>query len=92
MARTANSPECHDVPALVVYGREHCHLCQDMIAALRESQARLHFHLKVVDVDSDAALASRYGERVPVLVAGGEEICHYHLDHGALGAYFAKIR
>jgi hypothetical protein len=35
----------------------------------------------------------RYGERVPVLVAGnGGEICHYHLDRDALDAYLAKIR
>jgi hypothetical protein len=45
-----------------------------------------------VDVDSDDELRSRYGERVPVLLAGGDEICHYHLDRAALDAYFAKIR
>ena len=64
----------------------------DMIAALRELQARLSFHLEVVDVDSDDELKSRYGERVPVLMAEGEEICHYYLDPVALDAYFAKIR
>lgn len=78
--------------ALVIYGREHCHLCLDMIAALRELQVRLPFRLEVVDVDSNADLATRYGERVPVLVTKGEEICHYHLDSAALDAYFAKIR
>ena len=63
-----------------------------MIAALRELQARLSFHLDVVDVDSDEELQSCYGLKVPVLLAGGEEICHYHLDPVALDAYFAKIR
>ncbi len=77
---------------LVVYGREHCHLCQDMVARLHELQAPPSFRLEVVDVDSDATLATRYGERVPVLVANGEEICHYHLDPIALDAYFARIR
>jgi glutaredoxin len=96
MATTANNPTAFDTGAypftLVVYSREHCHLCQDMIATLRELQARLSFHLDVVDVDSDEALQSRYGLKVPVLLAGGEEICHYHLDPVALDAYFAKIR
>lgn len=78
--------------ALTVYGREHCHLCQDMIAALQELQARLSFHLDVIDVDTDSDLRLRYGERVPVLLADGEEICHYHLDPVALDAYFTKIR
>jgi glutaredoxin len=96
MAATANNPATPDTGphpfALVVYSREDCHLCQNMIAALRELQARLSFHLEVVDVDSDEKLQSRYGLKVPVLVAGGEEICHYHLDPVALDAYFAKIR
>ena len=38
-----------------------------------------------VDVDADAQLEVRYGERVPVLVSSdGSEICHYFLDHAAL--------
>jgi hypothetical protein len=92
MVTTASELTTPDVPELVVYGREECHLCQDMIAALRESQARHYFHLEVVDVDSDDNLKSLYGERVPVLVARGEEICHYYLDHVVLDAYFTKIR
>jgi glutaredoxin len=84
-------PDGAPVP-LTVYGREHCHLCQDMIAALQELQTPLHFSVDVIDVDRDEGLKSRYGERVPVLVAGGEEICHYHLDPVALDAYFTKIR
>ena len=77
----------------MVYARQHCHLCEDMIAALRDLQARLRFRLEVTDVDSDNDLRLRYGELVPVLVAaGGEEICHYHLDLNALDAYLAKIR
>ena len=77
---------------LRVYAREHCHLCEDMIAALRELQARHPFHFDVIDVDSDDDLRMRYGVRVPVLVAGsGEEICHYHLDRDALDAYLVKI-
>jgi glutaredoxin len=96
MAVTANNPAASDTRrdpfVLVVYSRENCHLCQDMIAALRELQVRPSFHLEVVDVDSDEALRSRFGLKVPVLVAEGEEICHYHLDPVALDAYFAKIR
>jgi thiol-disulfide isomerase/thioredoxin len=81
-----------DSPVLVVYGRENCHLCLDMIAILREWQGRHGFHLEIIDVDSDDDLKSRYGERVPVLMAEGEEICHYYLNSRALDAYFTKIR
>jgi thioredoxin reductase (NADPH) len=38
-----------------------------------------------VDVDSSAELASRYGERVPVLTdAAGAELCHARLDPALL--------
>jgi hypothetical protein len=63
-----------------------------MVAALKELQARFCFHVNLVDVDSNAELLAQYGERVPVLIADGEEICHFHLDPIALDAYFAKIR
>jgi len=70
---------------LRVYGRQYCHLCDEMIVALRALQTELQFQFEVVDVDSDAALEERYGEHVPVLIdAHDQEICHYRLDENAL--------
>jgi hypothetical protein len=38
-----------------------------------------------IDVDSDPALAARYGERVPVLTdMAGNELCHGRLDPAVL--------
>lgn len=76
---------------LTVYGREDCHLCHDMIAALEAWQPAHRFSLEIVDVDEDEALERQYGHLVPVLVANGQEICHYHLNPTALSAYFGKI-
>ena len=81
-----------DSVRLIIYGRKECHLCFDMIAALNELQTRFCFRVELVDVDSNVELLAQFGERVPVLIAGGEEICHFHLDPIALDAYFAKIR
>lgn len=76
---------------LTVYGREYCHLCHDMVAALEALQPVYGFRLEVVDVDDDEALEARYGEWVPVLVGeDGSEICHYHLDAAVLVRYFSK--
>lgn len=77
-------------PLLTVYGRTWCHLCQDMLDALQALQGRHAFSLEYVDVDEDAALERRFGERVPVLAAGGRELCHYHLDEAALLAYLRE--
>ncbi|HSD60739.1 MAG TPA: glutaredoxin family protein, partial [Burkholderiales bacterium] len=48
-------------PELVVYSRGYCHLCDDMIGALRPLERTLGFRLRVVDVDADPALEQRYG-------------------------------
>ncbi len=77
---------------LTVYSREYCHLCHDMVAALEAVQPSYGFQLEIVDVDEDESLEARYGEWVPVLVAGCERLCHYHLDRAVVEAYFAKCK
>ena len=77
---------------LTLYGRTWCHLCDDMITGLHEMQRRESFELTVTDVDSDPLLEQRYGERVPVLVHGNHELCHYHLNPAAITDYLLKFR
>jgi hypothetical protein len=62
-----------------------------MIEALRQIQAATPFEFEVIDVDNSRDLEEKYGELVPVLLAGDREICHYHLDHAALNAYLMEI-
>jgi len=76
---------------LTLYSRNYCHLCEEMISALRGLQAGLHFELEIVDVDSAPELERRYGEKVPVLACGGDEICHYRLEPAVFTEYLAKI-
>lgn len=82
------------LPLLTVYARTYCHLCDDMIAALQRLQGRFAFEIKVVDVDSDAALEAHYGERVPVLIAGDDEreLCHYFLNEPLVTAFLTEMR
>ena len=79
---------------LIVYGREECHLCRDMILALQNLQEHESFDFRVIDIDSDPDLITLYGEKIPVLVssANNQEICHYFLDLSALDDYLAKFR
>ncbi len=83
-----------EVKTLIVYGREDCHLCQNMILALQDIQERISFNFKVIDIDSDPELIALYGERIPVLVSPltNQEICHYFLDVAALDDYLGKFR
>ena len=63
-----------------------------MISGLHALQARFHFELETVDVDADAALETRYGEDVPVLLHAGRELCRHRLDARLVTDYLAKIR
>jgi thiol-disulfide isomerase/thioredoxin len=76
---------------LILYGRDYCHLCDDMAAALEPLVAEFGVSLERVDIDSDPALESRFGERVPVLAHGGAELCHHFLDGARVRAYLAGI-
>ena len=74
---------------LVLYSRRYCHLCEDMLAALR-AQLGADFPVEIVDVDSDPALERRYGELVPVLVRDGVELCRTRYEPAKLAAYAAE--
>ena len=55
-----------------MYGREGCHLCEEMAAQLRS----LNVDFEEIDVDSDPHLRLRYGRDVPVLVLRDAVIKH----------------
>ncbi len=77
---------------LILYVRRDCHLCAEMHRELMDLEARLSLTVELVDIDSDPVLAARYGHKVPVLVGGGEEICHYFLDEPQLAEYLSRPR
>jgi thioredoxin reductase (NADPH) len=77
-------------PKLTVLSREYCHLCEELIAGLRQFQARYDFDIEVVDVDRHPQLEAQWGDKVPVLLDGHLEICHYFLDHDAVDATQAR--
>jgi hypothetical protein len=73
---------------LVLLYRDGCHLCEDMAAALHrgwpDAFARLDWRL----VDDDPAWVAAYGDRIPVLLAGGEAVCETRPDPARLAEYF----
>ncbi|WP_354686531.1 glutaredoxin family protein [Cupriavidus necator] len=85
------------MPALTLYGRAYCHLCEDMKVALESLRRDFSFVLHEIDVDADPALQDRFGELVPVLMPGPPaalqadvtELCHYFLDETAVRVWLA---
>jgi len=69
-----------ELPDLVLYVREGCHLCDQFLVDLSVDLGPAVEQLAVVDVDRDEELASRFGLRVPVLELGGEVLCEGFYD------------
>ena len=68
----------HALPLLTLLTRLDCCLCTSFESALADWEEGCgRFRLAVVNVDSSAELAARYGLRVPVLLAGEQEICAF---------------
>ncbi len=72
-------------PALRLLTRPGCHLCAEMKAKVAPLAARLGGTLVEVDVDSDPALAARFGLEIPVLLdAEGRVVAKARDDAGRI--------
>ncbi len=63
-----------------------------MIAALQEMQVRSPqpFDVDIVDIDQHPALEIQWGDKVPVLLDGDTEICHYFLAPDRLALHLGQ--
>jgi hypothetical protein len=75
---------------LTLLTRDGCHLCDQMLEAVRPLAAARGATVAVVDIDGDPALLSAYGKLIPVLFAGepvsGAELCRYRIDRARVDA------
>ncbi len=59
---------------LTILSRPDCHLCHVVVRMAEGLQQEWRVQVQEVDVDSDAALAARYGTRIPVVLLNDSEI------------------
>lgn len=60
---------------LVLYGTTGCHLCDQAEALLKMAAGARALDWRYVDIALDEVLVSRYGTRIPVLLAAdGQEL------------------
>jgi Glutaredoxin-like domain (DUF836) len=75
--------------------RAYCHLCDEMREALAPLALRHGATVVELDVDANADLEARYGERVPVLLWGapadGIELCHYTFDRARVEHALTRV-
>ncbi len=72
------------MPAVVLYGRDGCCLCDHARVILERVRARHPFELTECDIDTDDALLRAYLERIPVVVIDGVEVFELFVDESAL--------
>ncbi len=76
-----------DAPALILYGRPGCHLCDDAREILRSlAGSPPAFAIEEVDIESDDRLLARYVERIPVIELDGEVVGELLIDADGLRA------
>ena len=59
---------------VTLYGKPGCHLCHEARAEIERVRAERPFDLEEIDVSLDPGLQREYGERIPVVAIGGEDV------------------
>ena len=65
---------------LTLYMRRYCHLCHEMIDAINGMKEASQLQINQVDIDLFPELEMKYGEDVPVLLYGDQEVSRHRLD------------
>ena len=65
---------------LTLLSRPQCHLCQEAASLLQ----RLGLGFEMVDVDNDDELRRRFGDAIPVILAGEFEVARAPIDEASL--------
>ncbi|HKE93762.1 MAG TPA: glutaredoxin family protein [Povalibacter sp.] len=73
--------------AWTIYTRPACSLCEQLMVDLAGLLGPAAAAVRVVDITDDSELETRYGRRIPVLLADGEFVCAYRLDEERVRAY-----
>ena len=60
-------------PAVVLYMRAGCHLCDEAKQQLSELRRHVAFTLRAVDIDQDPELRQRYNDEIPVIFIDGRK-------------------
>ena len=57
---------------MVVYTKEGCHLCGNVVASLKKMQQENRFELLTQDITRDSGLCERFKDLIPVVEINGK--------------------
>jgi hypothetical protein len=69
---------------VTLYTKPDCCLCDEALEVIGRVRRDHPFELEKVNIDTDASLTARYGERIPVVLVDGVEQFVYRVDEETL--------
>ncbi len=79
---------------LIVYYRDGCHLCEEVIDSLTDLQQELKYEIKQIDLDHDPQVTEQmrkqYTADIPVVTYQDEVIFYHFFDEIAVRQALAK--
>jgi glutaredoxin len=67
-------------PAVTLYTRKGCCLCDDAKRVLEAAHRRVVFQLEEIDIDTDPGLQKLYNDEVPVIAINGAKAFKYRVS------------
>jgi hypothetical protein len=64
---------------LVLYEREGCHLCEEMLAVVESLRSEFALDVQCVDIGGSGDLEARFGTEIPVLFVAGRKAFKYRV-------------
>jgi len=80
---------------LIVYYRQGCHLCEQMVVSLSQQQtiyrAQIEFTIEIIDIDDNPELVKKYNVDVPVVMYQNEVVFYHFFDEEAFQHLLKKL-
>lgn len=73
-----------------LYTRDQCHLCENLLAELRQYLGDKQYKVNCIDIEGEQDLQQRYAGRIPVLYLHEQFVCEYFFDKDTVDACLAK--
>ncbi len=77
---------------ITILSRHECHLCDVVLRIAEQVQTEVPFTLTRMNIDENADLAARYGERVPVVLIDQVEVLSGKITEGDFRRAVKKAR
>lgn len=80
------------MPQLIVYYRDGCHLCEQVMASLLQLKSELGYEIRQVNIDDDEYFYKKYQADIPVVTYQDEVVFYHFFDEIALRNALANVQ